>query len=55
MQESKLSVGFNELKLGFILGITNKYRLILCYFLASCSIPFQVLPDYQEGAEQVRW
>ncbi len=24
------------------------------YFLASCGIPFQVLPDYQEGAEQVR-
>ena len=23
--------------------------------LASCGIPFQVLPDYQEGAEQVRY
>jgi len=23
-------------------------------FPASCGIPFQVLPDYQEGAEQVR-
>ena len=24
------------------------------FFSASCGIPFQVLPDYQEGAEQVR-
>ena len=27
--------------------------MLLC--VASCGIPFQVLPDYQEGAEQVGW
>ena len=28
--------------------------LFVIFFSASCGIPFQVLPDYQEGAEQVR-
>jgi len=27
---------------------------VLLFILAACGIPFQVLPDYIEGAEQVQ-
>ena len=30
-------------------GLTNTF----CFVVAACGIPFQVLPDYKEGAEQV--
>ena len=30
------------------------FLFVIFFFSASCGIPFQVLPDYQEGAEQVR-
>ena len=36
----------------FLLYLVNKYFAHIL-FPASCGIPFQVLPDYQEGAEQV--
>ena len=29
--------------------------VFVLFCVASCGIPFQVLPDYQEGAEQVGW
>lgn len=43
--------GLIELKVDF-LG-WNGLRIVCIFFIASCGIPFQVLPDYQEGAEQV--
>ena len=36
----------------FLLYLVNKFFPHIL-FPASCGIPFQVLPDYQEGAEQV--
>ena len=38
----------------FVCLFMKKCKFFLCIPLpASCGIPFQVLPDYQEGAEQV--
>lgn len=50
-EHSKLMGGLIELKVGF-LG-WNGLTIVCIFFIASCGIPFQVLPDYQEGAEQV--
>ena len=39
----------------FYIRFCLKSSFLVILFPASCGIPFQVLPDYQEGAEQVSW